>query len=206
MDLRYNTVYISFGSKPNKYSPYSEFQSIPQFLRGSEKCICVSIDDYPTLSVRPLHGVDFMEYPCQSTDNLIQAMETIIESLKQSNYKRLYICNFILFKLKDHASASERAVATQALQLYEHLPNSMKPHFFDWGGYDFPKIIIRRNDFHKISRFLNPLFYDKLVVKHKQLFLDCTIDITHIQRKHKTVRRKKHKPIHYLKAFKSKKN
>ena len=195
------TIYISAGSRPHN-TPLSELQAVPAFVR-SPTCLCISLDDYPTVKRRTVGGATLVEFPCSTLDDLQRALDSLVDALKQSACSRLFLCNFIHFRFPNDF---ERRIAATALAHFTALPAFYRRHFYDWGGYEFPKLLIRYEDRNKLPP-LNPLFMDTIIMKNEEKFNKYTLDLTSARisppfRLRKATR-KREPPLRHLKRFKA---
>jgi hypothetical protein len=196
------TVYISIGSRPHDSTPLSHLQAVPVFVQSLE-CLCLSLDNYPAFARRSVGRATLMEIPCPSLDYLQRALESLLDDLSRSACSRLFLCNFIQFR---HPSPSERLIAATALAHITALPAFYRRHVYNWGGYEFPKLLIRYDDRDKLPA-LNPLFIEKIILKNQAKFDQYTLDLTSPRlpppfRRRKATR-KRNKPVRYLKRFKA---
>jgi len=196
--MNYHNIYISAGSKyySRTPSPFSEFQAIPTFLRFTN-AVCISIDDYPEYSESIEYGVKFVKRPCQTLETLETILQSYVSELNVSSYSRLFFCNFIHFKLFDTGSlgpANERMMAMEANAIFERLSHQFPRNVYDWGGYNYPKLLFRYADRHLLPP-LNPLFIDIIMAKNIDKFVKYSLDITTTRlppaRLRRTVRNKK---------------
>jgi hypothetical protein len=90
LDLsKYECVYISYGSKFHKETPYSLLQRYPVFLGLYHNCISISIDAYPTYSMKELedfNGMD-VEISCNSISEMGEITGKLVDLLDKSNVK-----------------------------------------------------------------------------------------------------------------------
>ena len=198
----YRTICISAGSQPHRQTPLSEFQAVPAFVRSLDACLCVSLDDFPHMAIKAVGCVTLVEYPCTSLDALRLALESFLEPLKRVSYTRLFLCNFIHFRIP---SRTERELAASALAVFTSLPPFYRRHVYDWGGYDYPTLLIRYDDRAKLPA-LNPLFIEKIMERNRAAFQAYTLDLTSPYppppfRKRKATRKRK-PPLYYLRRYK----
>ena len=204
IDMRgFRTIYISAGSRYHAQTPLSEFQAVPVFVR-SPHCLCISLDDYPLFSQKLVQGATLVEYPCNTLDFLHTALQSLIHDLKNASYSRLFFVNFVHFRMLDRATASERQTAATVLSHFTQLPPFYRRHVYNWGGYEFPSLLIQHGA--KLPT-LNPMFITKIMERNREAFAKYTLDITDGRitppfRLRKTAR-KRVNAVKHLRAFKT---
>ncbi len=199
----FRTIYISAGSRYHAQTPLSEFQAVPVFVRAPH-CLCISLDDYPSFSRKLVQGATLIEYPCNTLDRLHTALHSLILALKNVAYTRLFLVNFVHFRMLDRATAAERQTASTVLSHFTQLPPFYLRHVYNWGGYEFPSLLIQHGA--KLPA-LNPMFISKIMERNKDAFAKYTLNIadgriTPPFRLRKTAR-KRVNAVKHLRAFKT---